>query len=123
MPETSKQQKSTNDKAKELSETCENEKVSSAGQAAPGEGTRGGKEGADTSCKGTPPSGTEEGASKGASHAADVGKRDDIEEALICIICQEILHDCIRYLEHSIHPFMIVNPGLDAKGEPMAPGQ
>lgn len=24
--------------------------------------------------------------------------RDDIEENLQCIICQEIMHDCIRYV-------------------------
>ena len=23
---------------------------------------------------------------------------DDIEEALLCTICQELLHDCIRYI-------------------------
>lgn len=33
---------------------------------------------------------------KKESKQTEDGGKDEIEEALICIICQEIMHDCIR---------------------------
>ena len=37
-----------------------------------------------------------------AADAAAASAADAFEESLICIICQEILHDCIRYVERFI---------------------
>lgn len=34
---------------------------------------------------------------KKSSALKPVGEKDDIEENLQCMICQEIMHDCIRY--------------------------
>ncbi len=35
---------------------------------------------------------------QGSSGGGDTGGTDAFEESLMCIICQEILHDCIRYM-------------------------
>ncbi len=37
---------------------------------------------------------------QGSSGAGDPGGTDAFEESLMCIICQEILHDCIRCVRH-----------------------
>lgn len=37
------------------------------------------------------------GVTMATSSKSNVEEKDDIEENLICMICQEIMHDCIRF--------------------------